>query len=115
MFLLTEAAENLIGELQERFPASLLMDAFGFVYLQYWLQPNAERDFLKHLAIIKEHYGMPKEFGAAKTTKSKKKSTVVTAVHSNTMSASDGEDEILLRPAGILHKLSNSQSRLYLH
>ena len=100
-----EAAENPIGELQERFPASSLMDAFGFVYPQYWLQPNAEGDFVKHLAVIKEHYGMPKEFGTAKTTKSKRKAALVTAVNSETMSASDGEDETLLRQSGILPTL----------
>ena len=38
------------------------MDAFGFVYPQYWLRENAESDFAKHMSVIKEHYGSPKAY-----------------------------------------------------
>lgn len=62
----TKAAEQLIAELEGRFPSSSLMDAFGFVYPQYWLRDNAESDFDKHLAVIKEHYGVPKQFALPK-------------------------------------------------
>jgi len=44
------------------------MDAFGFVYPQYWLGENAEADFAKHIAVIKEHYGLPKSFDLPKKT-----------------------------------------------
>jgi hypothetical protein len=38
------------------------MDAFGFVYLQYWLTSEADDNFEKHLSIIKEYYGHTKKF-----------------------------------------------------
>jgi hypothetical protein len=38
------------------------MDAFGFVYSQYWLTPEADSNFDKHLAVIKDHYGYNKNF-----------------------------------------------------
>ena len=87
----TGAVENLIAELQERFPASELMDAFGFVYPQYWLQENAEEDFVKHLAIIKDHYGIPKTFDVA--NKKKTNGKMITTVCADDHSTSDGEDE----------------------
>jgi hypothetical protein len=59
---LTGAAEKLITELEARFPSSSLMDALGFVYPQYWLGGNAEEDFDRHLAILKDHYGRTKKF-----------------------------------------------------
>ena len=95
---MTDAAENLIAELQERFPASELMDAFGFVYPQYWLQENTEEDFLKHLAIIKDHYKIPKTFDVANMKKTKGRVTVpVIVVGADDQSPNDGEDEAPLR------------------
>jgi hypothetical protein len=38
------------------------MDAFGFVYPQYWLTSEADDNFEKHLSIIKEYYGHTKKF-----------------------------------------------------
>ena len=38
------------------------MDAFGFVYPQYWLTSKANDNFEKHLSIIKEYYRHTKEF-----------------------------------------------------
>ena len=96
---MTGAAENLIAELQERFLASELMDAFGFVYPQYWLQENAEEDFVKHLAIIKDHYGIPKTFDVANIKKTKGRVTVpVIVVGVDDQSPSDEEDEAPIRP-----------------
>jgi hypothetical protein len=56
------AAQKLILELQGRFPASTVMDAFGFVYPQYWLIPEADENFERHLSIIKEYYGHMKSY-----------------------------------------------------
>ena len=53
-------AQKLILELQGRFPTSTLMDAFGFIYPQYWLTLEADENFERHLSIIKEHYGHKK-------------------------------------------------------
>ena len=87
----TSATENLIAELQERFPTSKLMNAFGFVYPQYWLQKNTEEDFVKHLAIIKDHYGIPKTFDVV--NKKKTNGKVITTVCADDHSTSDREDE----------------------
>ena len=57
-----DAAEKLVVELQARFPLSSLMDAFGFVNPQYWLDGNAEEDFDRHLAVLKEHYRHTKKY-----------------------------------------------------
>lgn len=52
------------------------MDAFGFVYPQYWLMPEADENFERHLSIIKEHYGHKKSY-ESKTNKSKHSQVLV--------------------------------------
>jgi hypothetical protein len=64
------AAQKLITEVQGRFPSSTVMDAFGFVYPQYWLLLEAHENFERHLSVIKEHYGHWKPYDN-KTSKRK--------------------------------------------
>ena len=45
------------------------MDAFGFVYPQYWLVPEADQNFERHLKVIKEQYCYTKTYGASQSTK----------------------------------------------
>jgi hypothetical protein len=40
---------QLIQELQRRFPEHIVLDALGIIYPQYWLQPDVEITFSKHL------------------------------------------------------------------
>lgn len=47
----------LIAELDSRFPAHHVMNAFGILYPQYWCQLDAEQSFDKHLQILIETYG----------------------------------------------------------
>ncbi|KAG0572340.1 hypothetical protein KC19_VG086600 [Ceratodon purpureus] len=57
-----DAAEKLIYELEARFPSSELVDAFGIVYPQYWLAADADDNFVRHLSVIKDHYGQVKKY-----------------------------------------------------
>ena len=50
----------MLEELDARFPAVAMLDAFGVVYPHYWLQGDCESIFRKHLSLIKEFYGEPK-------------------------------------------------------
>ena len=50
------AAAQLIQELQRRFPDHAVLDALGIIYPQYWLQPDAELTFSKHLGTLKNWY-----------------------------------------------------------
>jgi hypothetical protein len=50
------AATQLIQELQRRFPEHAVLDALGIIYPQYWLQPDAEVTFAKHLDTLKNWY-----------------------------------------------------------
>jgi hypothetical protein len=52
------------------------MDAFGFVYPQYWLIPEANQNFERHLKVIKERYCYTKTYGASQ---SKKKRTILSS------------------------------------
>ncbi|KAG0572981.1 hypothetical protein KC19_VG138700 [Ceratodon purpureus] len=74
------AALKLLKQLEARFPASSLMDAFGFVYPQYWQVPNAEENFEKHLAVIKEHYCYRKTFDIPTHEQTKSKGRVAEPV-----------------------------------
>ena len=69
---LVGAAEVLITQLEKRFPASTLMDAFGIVYLQYWMVARAEENFAWHLKIIKEQYAYTMKFPKLKVKKGQK-------------------------------------------
>jgi hypothetical protein len=40
---------QLIQELQRRFPEHTVLDALGIIYPQYWLQPDVEITFSKHM------------------------------------------------------------------
>jgi hypothetical protein len=57
------AAGQLIVKLQGRFPTQKLMDAFGIVYPQYWLQLELETRFVTHLAILKDAFCQFKKLG----------------------------------------------------
>ncbi len=57
---LVGVAETLIQELETRFPTHGVMDAFGIVYPQYWLQVDCETSFPKHLAVIKILFALAK-------------------------------------------------------
>jgi len=54
------------------------MDAFGFVYPQYWLVPGAEANFTRHLQIIKEQYAYTMKFPEPKVKKGQKEGDEVT-------------------------------------
>ncbi len=43
------ATENLMKELEIRFPAHGVMNALGIVYFQYWLQLDCDASFPNHL------------------------------------------------------------------
>jgi hypothetical protein len=46
-------AENLTGELEIKFPTQSVINAFGIVYPQYWLQLNYDVAFANHLQVFK--------------------------------------------------------------
>lgn len=54
------------------------MDAFGFVYPQYWLVPGAEANFTRHLQIIKEQYAYTMKFPKPQVKKGQKEGDEVT-------------------------------------
>lgn len=54
-----DAAEQLIGELERRFPQSDLMNSLSIVFPQFWLQPNAEELFPLHMKSLREHFCVP--------------------------------------------------------
>jgi hypothetical protein len=53
MNALVGVVETLIQELETRFLAHGVKDVFGISYPQYWLQPDCEASFPKHLEVIK--------------------------------------------------------------
>jgi hypothetical protein len=53
----------LVTKLKQRFPIHELMNVFGIIYPQYWLQPNHESTFVDHLSIIKRHYYISQKLG----------------------------------------------------
>ena len=55
-------AAKLVEQLSCRFPFAGLMDALRIIYLQYWLDPNYDTNFERHVWILKEHYGISKPF-----------------------------------------------------
>jgi hypothetical protein len=55
-----EVDESLISKLQSHFPSHTLMEVLGVVFLQYWLMPNCEKFFKKHINVVKSHYCSPK-------------------------------------------------------
>jgi hypothetical protein len=54
------AAEQIIDELEKRFPTVDVMDAMGVLYPQYWTSPTAMSTFPQHLEVLKRVYGQPK-------------------------------------------------------
>jgi hypothetical protein len=50
---LTRVAKSLIKELEIMFPSHGVMDILGIIYLQYWLQPDCDAFFAKHLGVLK--------------------------------------------------------------
>jgi hypothetical protein len=51
----------LMFELEWRFLNHGLMNDFGIIYSQYWLQLDCESTFVDHLALIKWHYCISKK------------------------------------------------------
>jgi len=49
------AVRQLLRELEARFSSNNVMDALGIMYPQYWLQPEGEETFTKHLAVLMEY------------------------------------------------------------
>jgi hypothetical protein len=49
-------AKMFVTELERCFVDSKLMNAFGIVYHQFWMQPNVKFSFSLHLNVIKRHY-----------------------------------------------------------
>jgi hypothetical protein len=70
MLYFVDVATKLVAELQACFPALTLMDAFGFVYPQYWMSEDTDQNFGQHLTIIKAHYGHTTEIKPLKGQKS---------------------------------------------
>ena len=54
------------------------MDAFGIVYLQYWMVAGAEENFAGHLKIIREQYAYTTKFLKSKVKKGQKEVGEVT-------------------------------------
>jgi hypothetical protein len=46
----------LINKLDNHFLHCALLDAMGIIYPQYWLQPQCEESFAKHLEVLKVWY-----------------------------------------------------------
>jgi len=57
------AATMLIAELDVRFPAQHVMNAFGILYPQYWCMPDAEEMFDSHMRTLMDTYGHGKILG----------------------------------------------------
>jgi hypothetical protein len=57
----TKLANQLITNFQCQFPNQDLMDAFGVVRLQYWLQLELGAKFITHLTILKTTFCHPKK------------------------------------------------------
>jgi len=53
----------LVTELDARFPAQHVMNAFGILYPQYWCAPNAEEAFDSYLRTLMDTYGHEKILG----------------------------------------------------
>jgi hypothetical protein len=57
----TKLANQLITNFQCQFPNQDLMDAFGVVCLQYWLQLELGAKLITHLTILKTTFCHPKK------------------------------------------------------
>jgi hypothetical protein len=55
----------LVIELECNFQYHELMNAFGAIYLKYWLQQNCESTFVTCLDLIKQHYYTPKKLSTS--------------------------------------------------
>ncbi len=55
--------DYLVAKLQRKFPTHGVMDSFGVVYPQYWLQFDAKESFHNHLDVIKATICHPKKLG----------------------------------------------------
>jgi hypothetical protein len=55
-----EIAQSLCDELDRRFPSQELLDAFGIIYPQYWMQEGAEASLAQHLLVLKDFYACAK-------------------------------------------------------
>lgn len=64
--IMIEVVESLILELDAWFLEQLVFDALGIVYLQYWLQANAEVTFPRHLEVLIGFYCNPWPCGQSK-------------------------------------------------
>jgi hypothetical protein len=48
----SKATTNVNDELENRFLAQDVMDAFGIIYTQYWSKWIAKETFLAHMALL---------------------------------------------------------------
>ena len=55
-----EMAQSLCDEFDRRFPSQELLDAFGIIYPQYWIQEGAEASLAQHLSVLKDFYSSAK-------------------------------------------------------
>jgi hypothetical protein len=62
------AIVQLINEWDNYFSHCALLDAMGIVYPQYWLQPQCEESFAKHLEVLKAWYCEPKMLGSSESS-----------------------------------------------
>jgi hypothetical protein len=53
----TAAAQAVVQQLRERFPPVQLLDAFGIVQPEFWLQPEAPACFKSAVEVLIEQYG----------------------------------------------------------
>jgi hypothetical protein len=53
-------ASQLMAEFRSQFPSQGVLDALGLLYPQFWAMPDVEKQFPKHLSVIKQWYAVPK-------------------------------------------------------
>jgi hypothetical protein len=56
VFTMTKIVKSLLVKLDSRFLFHEVLDAFGIIYFQYWIQEEIEVSFLIHLGVLKFHY-----------------------------------------------------------
>jgi hypothetical protein len=52
-YIVVKIVESLSSKLEGKFPSHKVLDAFGIIYPQYYVQEGANTSFQKHLAILK--------------------------------------------------------------
>jgi hypothetical protein len=62
----SEIAQSLSDEMDARFPQHDILDAFGIIYPQYWMQEGADISFQQHLSEPKAFYCTAREVNGGK-------------------------------------------------